>query len=262
MNLWVILLILLVVGVVVVNGAEIVPEYERGVIFRLGRVIGVRGPGLLFVIPIVEEMRRVNMRLVTEDIEPQDIITRDNVTVQVNAVVYYRVIDPIRAIVDVQDYREATSQMAQTTLRSILGQVDLDELLINREAFNSRLQSVIDEETDPWGIKVTSVEVKDVELDPNMRRAMARQAEAERDRRAKVINAQGEKEAALTLSEAARDLEAHPAAMQLRLLSTMSEVAAEQNSTLVLPIPVELLRFMDAGRGLPDPGRGLPEEGV
>lgn len=263
MSWWVILLILLVVGVVLANGLEIIPEYERGVVFRLGREAGVRDPGARFIIPLVEQMQRVNMRLVTEDIEPQDIITRDNVTVQVNAVVYYRVIDPVRAIIDVQDYREATSQMAQTTLRSILGQVDLDELLINREAFNSRLQSVIDEETDPWGIKVTSVEVKDVELDPNMRRAMARQAEAERDRRAKVISAQGEKEAALTLSEAARDLEAHPAAMQLRLLSTMSEVAAEQNSTLVLPIPVELLRFMDPGRGLLDPGgRGLPEEDV
>ena len=262
MSWWVILLILLVVGVVLANGLTIVPEYERGVIFRLGRVVGVRGPGLFFVTPIIEEMTKVNMQVVTEDIQPQDIITRDNVTVQVNAVVYYRVIDPIRAIVDVQDYREATSQMAQTTLRSILGQVDLDELLINREAFNSRLQSVIDEETDPWGIKVTSVEVKDVELDPNMRRAMARQAEAERDRRAKVINAQGEKEAALTLSEAARDLEGHPAAMQLRLLSTMSEVAAEQNSTLVLPIPVELLRFFEPGFGTKDTGRGLPEEGV
>jgi regulator of protease activity HflC (stomatin/prohibitin superfamily) len=207
------------------------------------------------VIPLAEQMTRVNMQVVTEDIEPQDIITRDNVTVQVNAVSYYRVVEPIKAVVDVQDYKFATSQIAQTTLRSIIGQADLDELLINRDEINSRLQSVIDEETSPWGVKVTSVEVKDVELDPNMRRAMARQAEAERDRRAKVINAQGEKEAALTLSEAARDLEAHPAAMQLRLLSTMSEIATEQNSTLVLPIPVELLRFLDAGRGLPDQTR-------
>jgi regulator of protease activity HflC (stomatin/prohibitin superfamily) len=174
--------------------------------------------------------------------------------VQVNAVAYYRVVDPVKAIVDVQDYKFATSQIAQTTLRSIIGQADLDELLINRDEINSRLQSVIDEETSPWGVKVTSVEVKDVELDPNMRRAMARQAEAERDRRAKVINAQGEKEAALTLSEAARDLEAHPAAMQLRLLETMSEIASEQNSTLVLPIPVELLRFLDTGPG-PPPGQ-------
>jgi regulator of protease activity HflC (stomatin/prohibitin superfamily) len=246
-----ILFVLVIAAVVLVNGIQIVPEYERGVVFRLGRVVGARGPGVVFVVPLVDQMRRVNMQVVTEDIEPQDIITRDNVTVQVNAVAYYRVVDPVRAIVDVRDYEFATSQIAQTTLRSIIGQADLDELLINRDEINSRLQSVIDEETNPWGIKVTSVEVKDVELDPNMRRAMARQAEAERDRRAKVINAQGEKEAALTLSEAARDLEQHPAAMQLRLLSTMSEIASEQNSTLVLPIPVELLRFLDAGRGLP-----------
>jgi regulator of protease activity HflC (stomatin/prohibitin superfamily) len=245
------LCLLVVAGVILVNGVRIIPEYERGVIFRLGRVVGARGPGLFFVIPLAEQMTRVNMQVVTEDIEPQDIITRDNVTVQVNAVAYYRVVEPVKAVVDVQDYKFATSQIAQTTLRSIIGQADLDELLINRDEINSRLQSVIDEETSPWGVKVTSVEVKDVELDPNMRRAMARQAEAERDRRAKVINAQGEKEAALTLSEAARDLEAHPAAMQLRLLSTMSEIASEQNSTLVLPIPVELLRFLDAGRGLP-----------
>jgi len=253
MSSWTFLLLFLLVvaGVILVNGVRIIPEYERGVIFRLGRVVGARGPGLFFVIPLVEQMTRVNMQVVTEDIEPQDIITRDNVTVQVNAVSYYRVVEPVKAVVDVQDYKFATSQIAQTTLRSIIGQADLDELLINRDEINSRLQSVIDEETSPWGVKVTSVEVKDVELDPNMRRAMARQAEAERDRRAKVINAQGEKEAALTLSEAARDLEAHPAAMQLRLLSTMSEIASEQNSTLVLPIPVELLRFLDAGRGLP-----------
>jgi len=257
MSSWTFLLLFLLVvaGVILVNGVRIIPEYERGVIFRLGRVVGARGPGLFFVIPLAEQMTRVNMQVVTEDIEPQDIITRDNVTVQVNAVSYYRVVEPVKAIVDVQDYRFATSQIAQTTLRSIIGQADLDELLINRDEINSRLQSVIDEETSPWGVKVTSVEVKDVELDPNMRRAMARQAEAERDRRAKVINAQGEKEAALTLSEAARDLEAHPAAMQLRLLATMSEIASEQNSTLVLPIPVELLRFLDAGRGLPDQTR-------
>ncbi|HSJ43497.1 MAG TPA: slipin family protein [Euzebyales bacterium] len=257
MSTWTFLLlfVLVVAAVILVNGMKIIPEYERGVIFRLGRVVGARGPGLFFVIPLVEQMTRVNMQVITEDIEPQDIITRDNVTVQVNAVAYYRVVEPVKAIVDVQDYRFATSQIAQTTLRSIIGQADLDELLINRDEINSRLQSVIDEETNPWGVKVTSVEVKDVELDPNMRRAMARQAEAERERRAKVINAQGEKEAALTLSEAARDLEAHPAAMQLRLLSTMSEIASEQNSTLVLPIPVELLRFLDAGRGLPGPAR-------
>lgn len=247
-----VLFIVVVAAVVLVNGFKIVPEFERGVVFRLGRVIGARGPGVVFILPLIDQMQKVNMQVITEDIPVQDIITRDNVTVRVNAVAYYRVVDPVRAIVDVQDYKFATSQIAQTTLRSIIGQADLDELLINRDEINSRLQTIIDEETSPWGIKVTSVEVKDVELDPNMRRAMARQAEAERDRRAKVINAQGEKEAALTLSEAARDLEAHPAAMQLRLLETMSEIASEQNSTLVLPIPVELLRFMDTARALPE----------
>lgn len=253
---WVALFAVVVIGVVLVNGVRIVPEYERGVIFRLGRVIGARGPGLFFIIPVVDQMTKVNMQVVTEDIPPQDIITRDNVTVTVNGVVYYRVVDPVRAVVDVQNYQFATSQIAQTTLRSIIGQADLDELLINRDEVNSRLQAIIDEETNPWGIKVTNVEVKDVELPETMRRAMARQAEAERDRRAKVINAQGEKEAALTLSEAARDLEAHPAAMQLRLLSTMAEVASEQNSTLVLPIPVELLRFLEAARGSLPSGDG------
>lgn len=254
MSGWALLLLVLVVIVVlaIINSVKIIPEFERAVVFRLGRVDDdPRGPGVVFVIPFIEEMKKVNMQVVTEDIEPQDIITRDNVTVKVNAVAYYRVIDPVRAIVDVQSYEFATSQVAQTTLRSIIGERDLDELLINRDDINNRLQAVIDQQTNPWGVKVTSVEVKDVELDSNMRRAMARQAEAERDRRAMVINAQGEKEAALTLSEAARDLEAHPAAMQLRLLSTMSEIASEQNSTLVLPIPVELLRFLEAGAMLP-----------
>lgn len=249
MEIFIVLFLLIVVGVILVNGLRIVPEYERGVIFRLGRVVGARGPGLFFVIPGVEQMRRVNMQVVTEDIPPQDIITRDNVTVEVNAVAYYRVIEPVRAIVDVEDYRFATSQIAQTTLRSIIGQADLDELLINRDEINSQLQEIIDEATTPWGVKVTSVEVKDVELPESMRRVIGRQAEAERERRAKVISAQGEKEAALTLSEAARDLGTQPGAMQLRLLSTMSEVASEQNSTLVLPIPVELLRFFDTARG-------------
>jgi regulator of protease activity HflC (stomatin/prohibitin superfamily) len=252
--IWVIVFAVIIIGVILVQGVRIVPEYERGVIFRLGRVIGARGPGLFFIIPGVDQMRKVNMQVVTRDVPPQDIITRDNVTVRVNAVTYYRVVDPVRAIVDVQDYREATYQISQTTLRSIIGQADLDELLVNRDDINSRLQTIIDEETNPWGVKVTNVEIKDVELDESMRRAMARQAEAERDRRAKVINAQGEKEAALTLAEAARDLEGHPGAMQLRLLSTVSEVASEQNSTLVLPIPVELLTFLSGANN-----RGLPE---
>lgn len=265
MEIFILIFLLVVVGVILVNGVNIVKEYERGVVFRLGRVVGPRGPGVVFIIPALDQMQRVNMQVFTEDIPPQDIITRDNVTVQVNAVAYYRVVDPVRAVVDVQDYKFATSQIAQTTLRSIVGQADLDELLVNREEINSRIQVIVDEETNPWGVKVTNVEVKDVELDESMRRAMARQAEAERDRRAKVINAQGEKEAALTLSEAARDLEEHPAAMQLRLLSTMEDVAAEQNSTLVMPVPVELLRFFEAvggAAGRVQPGPGGPASGL
>lgn len=248
-----IVIALAIIIAIIVNGVRIVPEYERAVIFRLGRVLAAKGPGLIFIIPIIDKMQKVNVQVVTADIPPQDIITRDNVTVRVNAVTYFRVVDPVDATVAVQNYSYATSQIAQTTLRSIIGQADLDELLVNRDEINSRLQVIVDKETSPWGIKVTNVEVKDVELPETMRRAMARQAEAERDRRARVINAQGEKEAALTLSDAARDLEAHPAAMQLRLLSTMSEVASEQNSTLIFPVPVELLRFLEAARELPGP---------
>jgi regulator of protease activity HflC (stomatin/prohibitin superfamily) len=224
---------------------KIVPEYERGVIFRLGRVIGAKGPGLFVIIPIVDRMVRVSLRTVTMDIPPQDIITRDNVTVRVNAVSYFNVVDPVKAIISIQDYIFGTSQVAQTTLRSIIGQADLDQLLINRDEINQELQRIIDDLTNPWGVKVTLVEVKDVELPESMRRAMARQAEAERERRAKVIHAQGEYEAAETLGRAAGVLETHPAAMQLRVLSTMVEVAAEKNSTLIFPIPMELLRLLE-----------------
>jgi regulator of protease activity HflC (stomatin/prohibitin superfamily) len=224
---------------------KIVPEYERGVIFRLGRVMGAKGPGLFVIIPIVDRMVRVNLQTVTMDIPPQDVITRDNVTVRVNAVTYFNVVDPVKATVVIQDYILGTSQLAQTTLRSILGQVSLDDLLENRDDINRRLQSIIDDVTDPWGVKVTLVEVKDVELPETMRRAMARQAEAERERRAKVIHSQGEFEAAEQLSNAAELLERRPAAMQLRLLSTMTEVASEKNSTLIFPVPVELLRFFE-----------------
>jgi regulator of protease activity HflC (stomatin/prohibitin superfamily) len=230
---------------ILVSAVKIVPEYERGVIFRLGRVMGAKGPGLFVIIPIVDRMVRVNLQTVTMDIPPQDVITRDNVTVRVNAVTYFNVVDPVKAKVVIQDYILGTSQLAQTTLRSILGQVDLDDLLVNRDEINQRLQTIIDELTDPWGVKVTLVEVKDVELPETMRRAMARQAEAERDRRAKVIHAQGEFEAAEQLSNAAELLERRPAAMQLRLLSTMTEVASEKNSTLIFPVPVELLRFFE-----------------
>lgn len=226
---------------------HILPEYERGVLFRLGRVTGPpRGPGLIFIIPIVDRLLRVSLRIVTLDIPPQDIITKDNVTVRVNAVAYFRVVDANQAILEIEDFNFGTSQVAQTTLRSIVGQAELDELLINRDEINRRLQQIIDTLTDPWGVKVTLVEVKDVELPDAMRRAMARQAESERDRRAKVIHALGEKEAAETLAEAARLLEERPGAMQLRLLQTMTEISEEQNSTLIFPLPMELLRALDA----------------
>ncbi|CAN5232037.1 SPFH domain-containing protein [soil metagenome] len=228
------------------SAIRILPEYERGVIFRLGRVTGPpKGPGLIFLIPLVDRLLRVSLRTVTMDIPPQDIITRDNVTVRVNAVTYFRVIDPQRAILEIEDYRFATSQIAQTTLRSNIGQATLDELLTNRDEINQTLQQTIDALTDPWGVKVALVEFKDGELPDSMRRAMDRQAEAERERRAKVIHALGEKEAAETLADAAGLLEAHPAGIQLRMLQTMTEVAAEQNSTLIFPLPMELLRVMD-----------------
>lgn len=227
---------------------RIVPEYERGVIFRLGRVIGAKGPGLFFIIPIVDRMVRVSLRTITMDVPPQDVITRDNVTVRVNAVTYFNVVDPVRSVVAIEDHVVGTSQIAQTTLRSILGQVDLDDLLAKRDEINQRLQQIIDDTTNPWGVKVNVVEVKHVELPETMRRAMARQAEAERDRRAKVIHAHGEFEAAETLGRAAEVLEVHPAAMQLRVLSTMAEITSDRTSTLIFPLPVELLRLVDTLR--------------
>jgi regulator of protease activity HflC (stomatin/prohibitin superfamily) len=232
--------------VVLAASVRIVNEYERGVIFRLGRVIGAKGPGLFFIVPIIDKMVKVNLQTVTFDIPPQDVITKDNVSLRVNAVTYFNVVDPVRAIVSIQDYRYGTSQVAQTTLRSILGQIELDELLSKRDDINHRLQEIIDELTNPWGVKVTNVEVKDVELPESMRRAMGRQAEAERERRAKVIHAEGELEASTSLRDASNMLSSSPGAMQLRMLSTMVEVAAEKNSTLIFPVPVELLRFADA----------------
>ena len=231
--------------VIVIAAVRIVNEYERGVIFRLGRVMGAKGPGLFFIVPIIDRMVKVNLQTVTHDIPPQDVITKDNVTLRVNAVTYFNVVDPVKAVVAIQNYFVATSQVAQTTLRSILGQIELDDLLIKRDELNQQLQQIIDELTNPWGIKVTLVEVKDVELPEGMRRAMGRQAEAERERRSKVIHALGELEAAEALGQAAAVLETHPAAMQLRMLSTMVEVSAEKNSTLIFPIPVELLRLAD-----------------
>lgn len=235
----------LVLVLIVASAVKIVPEYQRGVIFRLGRVIGAKGPGLFLIIPIVDRMVRVSLRTVTQDIPPQDIITKDNVTVRVNAVTYFNVVEPVRSIVQIENYLYGTSQVAQTTLRSAIGQVDLDDLLVKRDEINADLQRTIDELTNPWGVKVTLVEVKDVELPDAMRRAMARQAEAERDRRAKVIHAFGELEAAENLGQAAEILDEHPAAMQLRVLSTMTEVASDRNSTLIFPIPMEMLRFFE-----------------
>jgi regulator of protease activity HflC (stomatin/prohibitin superfamily) len=232
---------------------RILREYERGVLFRLGRVTGSpRGPGLIFIIPIIDRLVRVSLRTVTLDIPPQDIITKDNVTVQVNAVAYFHVVDANKAILEIEDFNFGTSQVAQTTLRSIIGQAELDELLVNRDEINRRLQQIIDTLTDAWGVKVTLVEVKDVELPDSMRRAMAQQAESERERRAKVIHALGEKEAAENLSEAARILEIRPGAMHLRVLETMTEVAEEQNSTLIFPLPMELLRALEALQRLAD----------
>jgi regulator of protease activity HflC (stomatin/prohibitin superfamily) len=244
--LYVLAALLVVVALLAIGGMRIVNEYERGVIFRIGRVVGAKGPGLFFVFPVIDKMVKANLQTVTYDVPPQDVITRDNVTVKVTAVAYFSVLDPVKAVVNVQDYFVATSQVAQTTLRGVLGGVDLDDLLENRENINQQLQRIIDGLTEPWGVKVSLVEVKDVELPPSMRRAMARQAEAERERRAKIIHAQGEKEAAAALGEAAAVLDAHPAAMQLRVLSTMVEVSAEKNSTLIFPIPVELVRLAEA----------------
>jgi regulator of protease activity HflC (stomatin/prohibitin superfamily) len=235
----------LILAVLLPISVRVVMEYERGVVFRLGRVIATRGSGLTFLIPFVDRMVRVSLRTVTMSIPPQDVITKDNVTVRVNAVAYFNVVVPLLSVTAVENHVMATSQIAQTTLRSILGQVQLDDLLVDRDSINQRLQLVIDEITSAWGVKVTLVEVKDVELPDTMRRAMARQAEAERDRRAKVIHAAGEFEAAGNLGRAAEVLEEHPAAMQLRVLSTMAELTSERSSTLIFPLPVELLRLVD-----------------
>ena len=230
--------------IIAISAIRIVKEYERGVIFRLGRVIGAKGPGLFFIIPIIDRMVKVNLQTFTNDIPSQDIITKDNVTVRVNAVAYFNVVDPIRATVAIQDYLFGTSQVAQTTLRSVIGQADLDELLVARDEINRRLQKIIDDLTNPWGVKVTLVEVKDVELPEAMRRAMARQAVAERDRRAKVIHAKGEFEAAETLSKAGRQLREEPAAMQLRQLATMAEIASDRTTTVVFPLPMDLIQLI------------------
>lgn len=227
----------------VITSLRVLREYERGVVFRLGRLVGAKGPGLIFLVPLgVERMVKVPLRIVTLDIPPQDVITRDNVSIKVNAVVYFRVRDPIKATVIIQDYLFATSQFAQTTLRSVVGQAEMDQLLAERDHFNHVLQKIIDEGTDPWGIDVTAVEIKDIDLPQEMRRAMAKQAEAERERRAKVISAQGELQASETLALAARNMSQDPTALQLRFLQTVVEIAAENNSTTLFPLPLELFR--------------------
>ena len=245
--------VIVVVLSVLASAVKIVKEYERGVIFRLGRVTGgPKGPGLFILIPMVDKMVKVDLRTVTMDVPPQDVITRDNVPVRVNAVVYFRVFDPNRSVLEVENHVLATSQISQTTLRSVIGQKDLDDLLTNREEINNELQSIIDEQTDPWGVKVSVVEVKDVEIPSQMQRAMARQAESERERRAKIIAAEGEYQASERLRQAADRLES-PTALQLRLFQTMGEIAVNQNSTIVLPVPVDLLRpYLDRSGGSGD----------
>ena len=221
---------------------RILKEYERGVIFRLGRVINTKGPGLIILIPIIDKMVKVSLRLIAMDVPPQDVITRDNVSVEVNAVLYFRVMEPTNAIIEVENYLFATSQLAQTTLRSVCGQVELDEILAERDKINRELQVILDRHTDPWGIKVTAVEVKHIDLPDEMRRSMARQAEAERERRAKVINAEGEYQAANRLAEAAGIIQKYPEALQLRYLQTLKEISSESNSTTLFPIPIDLFK--------------------
>jgi regulator of protease activity HflC (stomatin/prohibitin superfamily) len=234
---------------------RIVQEYERGVIFRLGRLVGARGPGFFLIIPLIERMQKVDLRIITMDVPAQEVITKDNVTVKVNAVLYFRVADPEAVVVRVLDFIRATSQIAQTTLRNVVGQSELDEILAERERINLRLQQIIDEATEPWGVKVTVVEVKDIELPQGMQRAMARQAEAERERRAKIINADGEFQAAERLADAGRVLSEVPTTMQLRFLQTLGEIATEKNSTIVFPVPVDLLSvFLQGARPAPAAG--------
>jgi regulator of protease activity HflC (stomatin/prohibitin superfamily) len=238
------IIFLIVLAVLFLASAiRILNEYERGVIFRLGRVMSrAKGPGLIIIIPVVDRLVKISLRLVAMDVPPQDVITRDNVSVKVNAVIYFRVMDSIKAVVEVENYLYATSQLAQTTLRSVCGQAELDELLSDREKINTQLQEILDKHTDPWGVKVTTVEVKHIDLPQDMQRAMARQAEAERERRAKVINAEGEHQAAARLAESASIIAEHPMALQLRYLQTLREVSAENNSTTLFPIPLDLFK--------------------
>jgi regulator of protease activity HflC (stomatin/prohibitin superfamily) len=243
------LIFLLIVGLYLLNSIKILNEYERGVIFRLGKLLpDAKGPGLIFVFAPIDRMMRVSLRTIVLDVPPQDIITRDNVSVKVNAVVFFRVMNPLRAIVSVENYHYATSQLAQTTLRSVLGQAELDDLLAERERLNQQLQQILDHQTDPWGVKVTAVEVKHVDLPPDMQRAIARQAEAEREKRAKIIHANGEFQASEMLAQAAAVINREPAAITLRYLQTLTEIAAEKNSTIIFPLPIDLLRMLKDDR--------------
>jgi regulator of protease activity HflC (stomatin/prohibitin superfamily) len=248
-NIIVIVIIAFAVLLILSMAIKIVTEFERGVIFRLGRLVGAKGPGLFLIIPFVDRMVKVDLRVVTMDVPSQEVITKDNVTVRVNAVVYFRVVDPESSVVKVLDHIRATSQISQTTLRNVLGQSELDELLAQREKLNQMLQKIIDEHTDPWGVKVSTVEIKEVELAEEMKRSMAAQAEAERERRAKIIHAEGELQASEKLAQAAHIIGREPAAIQLRFLSTLSEIASEKNSTILFPIPIEFLKAF--GRSSP-----------
>jgi len=255
MNWIAIAIIAFAVLILLMMAVKIVTEYERGVIFRLGRLVGARGPGLFLIIPFIDRMVKVDLRVVTMDVPSQEVITRDNVTVRVNAVVYFRVVDPEASVVKVLDHIRATSQISQTTLRNVLGQSELDELLASREKLNQMLQKIIDEHTDPWGVKVSTVEIKEVELAETMRRMMAAQAEAERERRAKIIHAEGEFQASEKLAQAGAIIAREPVTLQLRYLQTLTEIASERNSTLIFPLPIDLIKmFMD--RGAP----ALPEK--
>ncbi len=242
MWLYVVIAIAVLVILFLASAIRILNEYERAVIFRLGRIIGAKGPGLVILIPMIDKMTRISMRLVAMDVPPQDVITRDNVSVKVNAVVYFRVMDANKAVVEVEDFLYATSQLAQTTLRSVLGQVELDDLLSERDKINADLQQILDEHTDPWGIKVATVEVKHIDLPVEMQRAMAKQAEAERERRGKIIAAEGEFQAAAKLAEAADIIGQHPVTLQLRYLQTLNEISAENNTTTIFPVPIDLFK--------------------
>jgi regulator of protease activity HflC (stomatin/prohibitin superfamily) len=239
--IWIVIIAVIVI-IFIGMAVKVVPEYERGVLFRLGRLVGARGPGLFFIIPFIDRMVKVDLRVVTMDVPSQEVITKDNVTVRVNAVVFFRVVNPEDSVVKVLDHVRSTSQIAQTTLRNVLGQSELDELLIQREKLNQMLQKIIDEHTDPWGVKVSTVEIKEVELTEEMKRSMAAQAEAERDRRAKIINAEGELQASEKMAQAAAIIGREPSAIQLRFLSTLTEIASGKSNTIIFPLPIEFLR--------------------